>query len=254
VVADGTPHGRRGVALQHRRRVVAVVLLLAIVAGSYFMVRLGAVVLELTGIDRERANFQSLSAFTNSGFTTRESEEMVRHPVRRRVISVLMILGHAGMVTTIGTLAASLLQGSVARTALWVLALVGTFIAAVALLRWRGVTGRAHDALERWLAARYDFHVPSTEELLRVHEGFGVRRVRIHESSPLAGRYLRELDLRPRRVQVLAIERGGRFIAVPAGDDRLETEDLLIVYGTEQGVTRVFQPDATSPLKVSGSP
>ena len=230
---------------------MAVVLLLAIAAGSYLIVRVAAVGLELTGIDRERANFQALSAFTNSGFTTRESEEMVRHPVRRRLISVLMILGHAGMVTTIGTFAASLLEGSVGRTALTIGVPVIAFGFVVRVLRMVGVTRRVHDGLRRWLAARYDFLAPSTEEMLRVNEGFGVRKIRIHADSPLAGRYLRELDLKPRGVQILAIERGDRFVPTPTGEDRLEGGDLLVVYGTEAGVARVFQPDATSPVKVA---
>lgn len=229
---------------------MAVVLLLAIAAGSYLIVRVAAVGLELTGIDRERANFQALSAFTNSGFTTRESEEMVRHPVRRRLISVLMILGHAGMVTTIGTFAASLLEGSVGRTALTIGVPVLAFVLVVRLLRAVGVTRRVHDALRRWLEARYDFLAPSTEEMLRVNEGFGVRKIRIHVDSPLAGRYLRELDLKPRGVQILAVERGDQFIPTPAGEDRLEGGDLVVVYGTEAGVARIFQPDATSPVKI----
>ena len=232
---------------------MAVVLLLAIAAGSYLIVRVAAVGLELTGIDRERANFQALSAFTNSGFTTRESEEMVRHPVRRRLISVLMILGHAGMVTTIGTFAATLLEGSVGRTALTIGVPVLAFVLVVRVLRALGVTQRAHDALRRWLAARYDFLASSTEEMLRVNEGFGVRKIRIHADSPLAGRYLRELDLKPRGVQILAIERGDRFIPTPTGEDRLEGGDLLVVYGSEAGVARVFQPDATSPVKIVNS-
>ncbi len=228
---------------------MAVVLLLAIAGGSYLVVRLAAVVLELTGIDRERANFQALSAFTNSGFTTRESEEMVRHPVRRRLISVLMILGHAGMVTTIGTFAASLLEGSVGRTAATIGVPVLVFLAVLRVLRRLGVTARVHDAIRRWLAGRYDFLPASTEEMLRVNEGFGVRKIRIHPDSPLAGRYLRELDLKPRGVQILAVERGDRFIPVPTGEDRLDGGDIVVVYGTEAGVARVFQPDATSPLK-----
>src|SRR4029079_357113 len=97
---------------------VAVVLLLVIVSVSYLIVRVEALGLELTGVDRERANFQALSAFTNSGYTTKEAEEMVRHPVRRRIISVLMILGHAGMVTMIGSFASSLIQGNFGGTAL----------------------------------------------------------------------------------------------------------------------------------------
>jgi hypothetical protein len=56
---------------------VAAILLLIIVTASYLVIRIGALALELTGFESERASFQALSAFTNSGFTTRESEEVV---------------------------------------------------------------------------------------------------------------------------------------------------------------------------------
>ena len=47
----------------------------------------------MTGMDRKRAVFQALSAFSGTGFTTKEAEFVVNHPVRRRVIIWLMILG-----------------------------------------------------------------------------------------------------------------------------------------------------------------
>jgi hypothetical protein len=232
---------------------VAVVLLLVIISASYLLVRVGALGLELTGIDRERANFQALSAFTNSGYTTKESEEMVRHPVRRRIISVLMILGHAGMVTMIGTFAKSLMEDNLGRTALNVGFIFLGLVVLVWLARWQGLTRRVHDAAQKWLAARYDFHAPSTEEMLRVGQGYGVSRVRVDDNSPVAGRFLKELDLRTRAVQVLGIERDGAFLPVPGGDDRLHAGDVIIVYGKESAMLRIFHPDSTSPLKLQAS-
>lgn len=71
----------------------SVVLLLAIVAASLVCVRTGAVALERTGIGPEKARFQALSAFTNTGFTTREAEEITRFPIRRKIIAILIVLG-----------------------------------------------------------------------------------------------------------------------------------------------------------------
>ena len=87
---------------------MAVALLLLVLAASFVIVRIGAVAFELTGMPWEHAKFQALSAYTNAGFTTRESEEVTGHPTRRRIASYLMIGGNAGLVTTIASFASSL--------------------------------------------------------------------------------------------------------------------------------------------------
>ncbi len=84
---------------------MTVALLLLAIIVSFIVVRIGATALELTGLSWERAKFQALSAFTNAGFTTQESEEIVRHPLRRRIVSYLIVLGNAGLVATIGSFA-----------------------------------------------------------------------------------------------------------------------------------------------------
>jgi len=72
---------------------VTVALLVLVIVASVVVVRFGAVLLELTGMPWEQAKFQSLSAFSNSGFTTREAEDVMRHPVRRRIVTYLIIIG-----------------------------------------------------------------------------------------------------------------------------------------------------------------
>jgi len=72
---------------------VALFSLLIIISLSIIVVRVGAVALELTGLSSEIASFQAQSAFSGVGFTTTESEALVSHPVRRRIIRGLILLG-----------------------------------------------------------------------------------------------------------------------------------------------------------------
>jgi len=84
------------------------VLFIIVIAVSFVVVRIGAIAFQLTGIEWSMAKFQALSCFTSTGFTTKESELITATPQRRRIASVLIVLGHAGFVTMIATLANSL--------------------------------------------------------------------------------------------------------------------------------------------------
>lgn len=77
---------------------------------SVFIIRLASVALRFTGLTEESARFQALSAFSGAGFTTRESEIVVNYPVRRRIISLLIVIGNLGLVTVFATLVVSLVH------------------------------------------------------------------------------------------------------------------------------------------------
>ena len=86
--------------------------LVVVIAVAWAIITVGATAYELTGLDREAAKFQALSAFTGTGFTTRISELVVRHPTRRRITSVLIILGYGGTATVVASLLASFAEAS----------------------------------------------------------------------------------------------------------------------------------------------
>jgi hypothetical protein len=220
-----------------------------VIMGSYVCVRIGAVALELTGIPWERAKFQALSAFTNCGFTTSEAEDIVRHPFRRNIVSYLMILGNAGIVTTIGTFAGTIVGTTLrdALTRLGILALVVAALAAIARLPFFGQ--RTRNVVQRWMSKRFDF-TPTTEAMLRFDEGYCLTRFKLPDDSPACGFALKDLRLRDRMMQILAIERGTEFHPVPGGEDKLEAGDVLIIYGTEDVVEAVFHPDGTERITV----
>src|SRR4051794_16443066 len=85
----------------------AIIALLFVVSLSLLVTRLATAALMLTGVSHQLARLQALSALTGVGFTTAESERIVEHPVRRRVLILMMLVGNAGFVTEASTLVLS---------------------------------------------------------------------------------------------------------------------------------------------------
>jgi hypothetical protein len=227
-----------------------VIILLISIAISFVVVRVGAVALELTGVSWDRAKFQALSAFTNSGFTTRESEEITRHPVRRRIASILIVLGNAGLVAVVGSFAGSLLNPQPMQT--WLN--LGLIAGGLGLLVWIGhgrwVGRRLRATAQEWLERRYQLSEWSPHDLLRLDEGFALTRFVVPEDSPALGRRLVDLRLKDHLVQILAIERGRDFLAIPRGEDRVQAGDRLVVFGRALAIEHLFEPDEAATLGV----
>ena len=74
-----------------------------LLAVSLTIVRAAGVALRVTGVPQPIARFQAVSALTGAGYTTLESETLMRHPVRRRILMILMLTGHLGLVSLAST-------------------------------------------------------------------------------------------------------------------------------------------------------
>src|SRR5699024_12563733 len=78
--------------------------LIVVLTLSVLVTRIATIALMHTGLSSESAKFQARSAYTGSGFTTSESEQIMRYPVRRKIIYMLMLIGNAGIITTMSSL------------------------------------------------------------------------------------------------------------------------------------------------------
>ena len=209
---------------------------------AFAIVTVGAVAYELTGLDRDTARFQALSAFTLAGFTTRASERVVEHPLRRRITIVLMLLGYAGAASVIATLVHSVEVGSLLDQLenILIIGLMGGF---AWLLIWRfGARAWLGDVTRRVLARRMGRERVPHEDLMYYKQGFGITRIEVPASSPVIGKSLRELDLRASQLQVLAIEDHGDVDAIPSADHVVQPRQHLVLYGRLANVNGVFAP------------
>lgn len=211
---------------------VQILALFFILTLSMFIVRAGGLALCRTGLSREAAMFQSQSAFMGVGFTTSESEVVVDHPVRRRIIRALMLLGFVSVTSTMSTLVVTFMQPR-SMNPLLEIALVGGGIALLWTADRFGPVQRLIDrSVTRALESATDLEAVDYEELMNLRKGYAVGHVTVEEGSWLVHETLRALRLADEGLLVLSIERqNGTTIATPEAETELQVGDRLLCYG-----------------------
>jgi len=223
----------------------AILSLLMVVTLSILITRIAAIALRHTGLARQTARFQARSAFSGAGFTTNESEKVVNHPVRRRIVLTLMLLGNAGIVTAVSSLILAFVgDGEGGGVALWIkiLLLVGglAVLWAIASSRWaERLLSRVVDrALRRF--TRLD--IADYEGLLHLGGDYTIAELAVEEKGWLDGRSLRAVRPADEGVTVLGIARAnGEWLGTPQADTTTQSGDSLVVYGRTEAIMALEQ-------------
>jgi hypothetical protein len=218
---------------------MSVVALILVIMLSALIIKVGSVALRMTGIDKESAKFQSLSAFTGTGFTTTEAESIVNHPQRRKVIKGLMIMGNIGIVSAITMLILSFRGGSVTES-LAKLGLLG--LAALAILIFsvaKGIENVLDNFIEKRLSKMTHFSMGTFSEIMKLASGYGIAEVLITADHELAGKKLHESNLSQSDILVLAIKRGFHLISTPKAVEHIEAGDRLVCFGLLKNLSEV---------------
>ncbi len=224
---------------------LAILSLMVVIVISLTVVKVATIALVLTGLSQSLARFQARSAFTGAGFTTNESEKVVGHPVRRRIIMTLMLLGNAGLVTAVSSLMLSFIQKSenpllntpgkvllivAGVTAIWLLS-SSQWVNAV-MTRWIGWALRKYTKLE---AIDY-------AGLLHVTGDYIVAEMKVNEQDWLSEKPLKQLRLAEEGLLILDVERpGGVYVGTPRGSIQLRPGDIAIIYGSRENVSKIDQ-------------
>ena len=216
----------------------SVLALSVVVAAAYVVVVIGSVALEITGLDPDTARFQALSAFTGCGFTTKVSETIVEHRIRRQIVMILIITGYAGAASVIATLMSSFdVDSTLAGLGNFGLGIVAALIGVLVVRRYKEqMMTRVRRLLAERLAGE---HVPH-EDLFRGVGGLGISRVEVPEDSRVLGIPLYQLDLRARGLQLLLVERSEDEVFQPSADTELEAGVHVVVFGPLAEIQAAF--------------
>jgi hypothetical protein len=217
---------------------IAIASLLVVVFVSILITRMATIALTHTGLTRESARFQARSAFSGAGFTTSESEMVVNHPVRRRIVMILILIGNAGIVAAISSLILTFVKSADA-TSLHVRIVM--LIAGIVLLwgfassRW--VDRRLSAMIDRLLKRYTDLNVTDYASLLHLTGSYRLAELKIKPDDWLDGKNLGEARLREEGINVLGVRRaGGTYIGNPVGQTPLHRGDALVLYGSIEDI------------------
>lgn len=212
-----------------------VMLLLVVAILSLLITRIATIALTATGMSRPSARFQARSALTGVGFTTNESESVVAHPARRRIIMALMLLGSAGLATSIAGILAGFVGATdsgdrLARAGVLVGGLVLVYVVSMS----KRVDRRLSPMIGRALARFTDLDVRDYAALLHVSGEYEVKEMVAAPNGWMTGRALGELRLRDEGILVLGIVRAdGSYLGVPNKETTIQAGDTVILYGRD---------------------
>ncbi len=212
-----------------------VILLLVVAMLSLLITRIATIALTATGMPRSAARFQARSALSGVGFTTTESEAVVAHPARRRIIMALMLVGSVGLATSI----AGILAGVVGKADATDRVTRGAvLLAGLGSIYWMSASKRVDRRLSpiigRALARFTDLEVRDYAALLHVSGEYEVKEMLAVPGAWITGRTLGDLRLRDEGILVLGIVRAdGSYLGVPNKHTRIEPGDTLILYGRD---------------------
>lgn len=207
------------------------------------VVKIAAVILKLTGMDEKKAIFQALSALTGAGFTTKESELIMNHPLRRRVISWLMVLGYAGIITIMVTFTSSLVTsiGYMKYINLVILG-IGLYIV-YRIANHKKLVKKWSKMIENKIIQYPAFDEPRLEDLLHSTDGYGLFRISIKKNLSLASQPLSDIDATKHKLLILGIERNEEWIPLPDQNELITEDDKIVVYGSINVLKTVFNPE-----------
>jgi len=221
---------------------LSILTLLIVLTLSILITRIASVALSHTGLTRETARFQARSAFTGVGFTTSESEKLVNHPVRRKILQMLMLVGNAGVITAVSSLILSFIDGGKGDL-FWKVALIlagSATLLALASSKW--VDRHLSNLISRALKRTTSLEIKDYAGMLRLAGDFQVTELQVKERDWLEGLQLKDGALPDEGIIVLGITRkDGTYIGAPKGDTVIRPGDLLILYGRSAAVSKLDQ-------------
>lgn len=214
----------------------SIISLIIIVTLSVLITRIASIALTHTGLNQTAANFQARSAYTGVGFTTNEAESITEHPVRRKIIMILMLLGNVGAISAISSLILTFInQGENGLTAFTSLLIIAASIALLWLLSSsQYVNNVLKKLINRALTKYTRLDVKDYNRILNLSGDYEITELKVEELDWMAERPLADLQLKDEGIYVIGIHRtDGSYLAIPDGSSEIETGDLLVLYGRE---------------------
>lgn len=213
--------------------IIAIMSLLIVLFITLLITRLAAVALTLTGMSEETARFQARSALSGVGFPTREAELAVNHPVRRKIIMWLMLVGNIGVPTVVATTVVSVMAGMQTDNWWWpVLVFICGVIALILFGNSKIIAAYLNKFFSWGLNKWTDLQARDYNSLLNLQNGYAVTEMLVEKDDWIEGRTLQNAALAQEGILVLGIrDLEGAYLGTPRAKDTIKASDTLVLYG-----------------------
>lgn len=221
---------------------VAAVSLFLIVSLSVLITKIAAIALMHTGLSTESAKFQARSAYTGAGLSTKETESIMNHPVRRKIIYHLMLIGNAGIVTVMSSLILTFILPDTIASKLYglLIVVVGMLLLFLAVRsKWvdRGLSRVINKMLKRYT----NIEIHDFAAVLHLKDDYTIIEAKVDHDGWMGNRTLAQLDLREEGITILGVDRKGKgYFGSPSGEFKILPDDVVTLYGKSDGIQSIY--------------
>ncbi len=206
-------------------------------------------IFRFTGLNKEKARFQTITLLTTVGYTTSESEDVVTSQIRRRVAMVGMVFGYMFSVVIASSII-NIVNGFIGQNKSSNFANVVIMVSAVFILFFLTRSKRVTDLINKIIKGRIESYIAKRQEVnplyvLDTHGKYVVCEVFITKRpDDLRGKTMVQAELRQKYdVSVLTLKRHGDIRTIDANKDTIERGDRLIVFGDLENIKVLFHSD-----------
>ncbi len=225
--------------------VVALILVFAFILLYIFIIEIFSVLFTATGLTREKARFQTISLFTNAGFTTSESELITSSKIRRKLALLCMIAGHIFSVLIVSLVVAifgTIKFDQVQDDMLPIIIAFGVFVFIIVLIKLPFVAKPLRKLLEK-IAFRKMARGAKENTIIELDN---------NGKSSIAEIYINKLPLvlkdktiyqaklkNQYNINVLSVKRKNKMLDATK-DTMLQEDDFVAVFGDMKSIRDVF--------------
>ncbi len=208
------------------------------------------VLFRLTGLPERKARFQVISLLTNSGFTTSESEMLLKNPKRRSLAQKTMLFGYVFAVSIMSALVNLMFSFQEAQIENILFASPIPIIIILGFILFRkGSKFRAFVNMKIESLAQYLMSKKHTNSLILM-DSFGhsaMAQIHLeHVPESLRNIPLSDCPLRENGVNVLFVKRPKAEPFQAEGSTVLLEEDQLVLFGDLCNMERIFEIENTA--------
>ncbi len=212
----------------------ALISLIIIFTLSVLITKIATEALVHTGLSKQSAKFQARSAFTGVGFTTSEAEHIVNHPVRRRIIMSLMLIGNVGIISAIASLMLTFVDSSNSfmDNALRLGIIAASLITLWLLSKSKWVNKILVKLIKKALKKFTNLKIRDYVELLDLTGEYEIIVIDVSEDDWMASKKVNTLQLWEEGINLIGIKRDdGNYIGTPQPETKITAGDQLVLYG-----------------------
>lgn len=228
---------------------VSSLIFILLVALYLLVIEVFYIIFRFTGLNREKARFQTVSLLTNAGFTTSESEDIANSRIRRKVAMVAMMFGYMFSVVIASSIV-NMVIGFVGQNKASNLTNIAIIVIAILIIFLITKSERLTNFISHLIKGRVEKYIEKTQQAnpLYVLDNYGtsvVCEVLITKvPEDIKDKTLIEAEVRQKYdVSVLTLKRGNEARTMEASTDKFQRGDRVVVFGNLENIKVLFHSD-----------